>query len=69
MARVFSQEECEQDYQKWRDQRDFTAHKYAMWKRGEKFPSQTPNSLMRCICGVTFDSHKTNESYDHRGHI
>lgn len=25
--------------------------------RGEKLPSQIPSSLMRCVCGVTFDSH------------
>jgi hypothetical protein len=24
----------------WRDQRDFTARKYSMWQRGEKFLSQ-----------------------------
>jgi hypothetical protein len=28
-----------------------------------------PSSLMRCVCGVTFDSHKPAESYDHRLHI
>jgi hypothetical protein len=24
---------------------------------------------MRCVCGVTFDSHKPAEIYDHRLHI
>jgi hypothetical protein len=24
---------------------------------------------MRCVCGVTFDSYKPAESYDHRLHI
>ena len=37
--------------------------------RGEKLPTELPNSLMRCICGVTFDSHQPTESYDHRRHI
>jgi hypothetical protein len=30
----------EADFQKWRDQRDWTASKYAMWERGELMPSQ-----------------------------
>ncbi|WMT71103.1 hypothetical protein [Bradyrhizobium sp. Ash2021] len=30
------------DFQTWRDQRDWTARKYAMWDRGERFPSQIP---------------------------
>jgi hypothetical protein len=25
--------------------------------------------MMRCVCGVRFDSWKRAESYDHRGHI
>jgi hypothetical protein len=40
-----------------------------MWARGEKLPSQIPSSLMRCVCGVQFDSWKPAESYDHRAHI
>jgi hypothetical protein len=24
---------------------------------------------MRCVCGVKFDSHKPEESFEHRGHI
>ena len=30
----------EADYQAWRDQRDWTARKYAMGERGERLPSQ-----------------------------
>jgi hypothetical protein len=41
----------------------------AIRARGEKLPTEFPNSMMRCICGVSFDSHKPAESYDHRGHI
>jgi hypothetical protein len=36
---------------------------------GEKLSSEVPSSMMRCVCGVTFDSHKPVESYDHRLHI
>ena len=38
--REFSVKRTEADYQAWRDQRDWTARKYAMWARGERFPSQ-----------------------------
>jgi hypothetical protein len=65
--RDLSATKTEADYQEWRDQRDRIARKYASWARGEKPPP--PTSVMRCICGVSFDSHKPTESYDHRGHI
>ena len=41
--RVFSATRTEADYQAWRDQRDRTERKYAMWDRGERFPSQQPS--------------------------
>ncbi|WP_334406062.1 hypothetical protein [Bradyrhizobium sp. AZCC 2289] len=37
---VFLANRTETDFQAWRDQRDWTARKYAMWKAGEKLPSQ-----------------------------
>jgi hypothetical protein len=43
----------EEDFDRWRHARDWTARKYAMWKAGEKMPSQKPNTLMRCPCGET----------------
>jgi hypothetical protein len=64
---VFLAHRTEADFQAWRDQRDFTARKYASWARGEKPPPTS--SMMRCVCGVRFDSHKPDESCDHRGHI
>jgi hypothetical protein len=67
--RIFSAKRTEADFQAWRDQRDRTAAKYAAWERGEKLPSQIPSSLMRCPCGVRFDSHDLAGSYVHRGHI
>jgi hypothetical protein len=33
---------------------------------GGRLPSKIPSSLMRCVCGVIFDSHKPTECYDHR---
>jgi hypothetical protein len=37
---VFASRRIEADYQAWRDQRDWTARKYARWDRGERRPSQ-----------------------------
>jgi hypothetical protein len=65
---VFLSNRTEADFQAWRDERDWTERKYAMWERGEKFPSQIPSSMMRCPCGVRFDSHDPAGSYAHRGH-
>jgi hypothetical protein len=59
----------EADFQEWRDQRDWTERKYAMWARGEKLPSQIFSSMMTCPCGVAFDSHDPEGSYVHRVHI
>jgi hypothetical protein len=65
----FSARRTPADYQAWRDARDWTTRKYAMWERGERMPSQIPSSIMPCPCGVRFDSHKPDESYPHRQHI
>jgi hypothetical protein len=55
----------EADFDRWRDQRDWTERKYAMWARGERMPSQKPNSMMRCPCGETFDSHRLEHTLIH----
>ena len=59
----------EANFEEWRDQRDWTEKKYAMWARGELMPSQKPNSMMTCPCGERFDSHDPAGSYEHRRHI
>jgi hypothetical protein len=66
---VFLSNRTEADFQAWRDQRDWTDRKYAMWERGERLPSQTPSSLMRCPCGETFDSHRLEHTVIHVPHI
>jgi len=66
--REFLPTRTEPDFQAWRDQRDWTERKYAMWARGE-LPSQKPNSMMGCPCGARFDSHDPGGSYEHRRHI
>ncbi len=42
--RVFLSKRTVADFQAWREQRDWTARKYAMWERGERLPSQAPKS-------------------------
>jgi hypothetical protein len=66
---IFLAKRTEADFQAWRDQRDWTARKYAMWEAGEKLPTQVPNSIMRCPCGETFDSHRLEHSLIHVPHI
>jgi hypothetical protein len=67
--RVFLAKRTEADFQEWRDQRDRTALKYALWEAGEQLPSQRPNSMMRCACGKTFDSHRLEHSLIHVPHL
>jgi hypothetical protein len=66
---VFLSKRTEADFQKWRDNRDWTARKYAMWEAGERFPSQKPSSLMKCPSGETFDSHRLEHTMVHVPHI
>ena len=41
----------------------------AIHARGENLSTELPNSMMRCVCGVDFDSHKPDESYPHRAQV
>jgi hypothetical protein len=59
----------EANFQEWRDLRDWTASKYAMWERGERMPSQKPSSMMRCACGEMFDNHRLEHTLIHVPHI
>ena len=56
-------------FDEYRRARAFRAEIAAVRERGDKLPTELPSSLMRCICGVTFDSRMPTESYDHRVHI
>jgi hypothetical protein len=67
--RVFLAKRTEADFQAWRDQEERTDRKYAAWARGEKMPTQKPNSLMTCPCGQVFDSHRLEETVVHVPHI
>ena len=52
-----------------RREREWRAEMRAIQARGDKLPSEVCSTMMRCVCGVRFDSWKPPESYDHRGHI
>jgi len=56
-------------FEEYRHDRESRAEINTIRARGEKLLSQIPSSLMQCVCGVTFDGHEPDESYDHRRHI
>jgi hypothetical protein len=67
--RLFLAKRTEADFRAWRDARDWTVRKYAMWATGERLPSQKPSSRMTCLCGVRFDSHRPEQTLVHVPHI
>jgi hypothetical protein len=66
---LFLANRTEADFRSWREDRDWHAWKYAMWERGQKLPTQKPNSTMRCPCGEVFDSHRLEHTVLHVPHI
>ncbi|MET4721193.1 hypothetical protein ABIF63_005299 [Bradyrhizobium japonicum] len=56
-------------FAEWRRDRDWRAEVVAKRGLGEKLDSEIRSTLMRCVCGTTFDSWKPAESYQHRAHI
>jgi hypothetical protein len=55
-----------EEYREHRDMRDEIRAKRA---RGEKLDTEYPSSLMRCACGVSFDSHVHAMTLIHAPHI
>jgi hypothetical protein len=72
---LFLSKRTEADYQAWRDQRDWTARKYALWDAGKKLepPSYGPGKpcsrFRKCPCGEIFDMHGLSEVLVHVPHI
>jgi hypothetical protein len=72
---AFLSKRTEADFQAWRDQRDWTARKYAMWEAGKRLepPSHGPGKpcgrFMKCPCGEVFDMHGPEEVFLHVPHI
>jgi hypothetical protein len=73
--RVFLSKRTEADFQEWRDQRDWTARKYALWDAGKKLepPSHGPGNprsrFRKCPSGEVFDMHRPHENLIHVPHI
>ena len=67
--RDLSEAKTEADYQAWRDDRDKKAEIRAKRARGEKLESEIPSSMMRCSCGIKFDSHVMAANLVHLPHI
>ena len=73
--RVFLSKRTEADSQVWRDQRDWTARKYALWDAGKKLeppnygPGKPAHRFMKCPCGEVFDMHGSAEVLTHVPHI
>src|SRR5882757_9186587 len=73
--KVFLSNRTEADFQEWRDQRDWTARKYALCDAGKKLepPSYGPGKpcsrFMKCPCGQVFAMYEPAESVLHVPHI
>jgi hypothetical protein len=72
---VFMAARTEPDFQEWRDQRDWTAKKCALWDVGKRLepPSHGPGNpcrkFMRCVCGEVFAMYEQAESALHVPHL
>ena len=73
--RLFLSNRTKADFQAWRDHRDWTARKYALWDAGKRLepPSYGPGKpcsrFMRCPCGEVFDMHGPEQVIVHVPHI
>jgi len=59
----------ESAFEDYRRNRDFKAEIRAKRARGEKLDTEFPSSMMRCACGVRFDSHVPAQTQEHAPHI
>ena len=73
--RIFLAKRTEADFQAWRDERDRTARKYALWDAGHRLPRAEwepgkPCSIwMKCPCGTIFNSHRLDDTVVHVPHL
>jgi hypothetical protein len=62
--RVFLSNRTEADFQAWRDERDWTARKYALWDAGNRLPANEwepgkPCKIyLKCPCGEIFNGER-----------
>jgi hypothetical protein len=70
-----SSNRTEADFQAWRDQRDWTERKYALWDTGNRLPAdewepgKPCNIYLKCPCGEIFNSQRLEETVIHVPHI
>jgi hypothetical protein len=73
--RVFLSKRTEAGFQEWRDQRDWTERKYALWDAGKRLesPSHGPGKpcsrFMKCPCGEIFAMYEAAEVVLHVPHV
>jgi hypothetical protein len=73
--KVFLSKRTAADFQAWRDQRDWTARKYALWDTGKRLeppsygPSKPCSRFMKCPCGEIFDMQGPEQVMVHVPHI
>src|ERR1700737_3778363 len=73
--KVFLANRTEADFQASRDQRDWTARKYALWDAGKKLepsshgPGLPAHRFRKCPCGGVFDMRALEENLVHVPHI
>jgi hypothetical protein len=73
--KLFLANRTKADFQAWRDQRDWTARKYALWDPGKRLPpnewepGKPCNIFMKCRCGEIFNSHRLEETMVHVPHL
>jgi hypothetical protein len=72
---VFLAQRAGSDFQAWRDQRDWTARKYAVHDSGKRLPpnewqpGKPANIFMRCPCGTIFNSRALADTVVHVPHL
>src|SRR5882757_782133 len=72
---VFLSNRTEADFQAWRNQRDWTALKYALWDAGKRLeppsygPGKPAHRFRKCPCGEVFIMHGPEEVFLHLPHV
>jgi len=72
---VFLSKRTEADFQAWRDQRDWTERKYALWDACKRLdppnfgPGKPGSRFMKCCCGEIFDMRGPEEVVWYVPHI
>jgi hypothetical protein len=66
--RVLLTKRTEADFDEYRNHRDWTAWKYAMWDSGCKLPTQLASGQSRCFCGAGINIKGTRQ-HVHLAHM